>query len=243
MRPVCASGLAELNKANIKGELIIVDDNSNDGSVELVEGLRSAGFDVRILVRTSERGLSSAVLHGFADAKFDVLVCMDADLQHDPIYLPSLISPIAQDLADFCVGSRNIAGGRVEDWPLVRRAISLGATLLSRPLTTCTDPMSGFFCLRKTTLQRARKINATGFKIGLELMVRCRCTRIAETPIVFRDREAGESKLTMKQNVQYLRQLLSLYGDVYPLQLCLVVLVGLALVYMLYARLFASRSK
>ena len=214
--------------------MIVVDDNSNDGSEETIAALASEGYPVSIIVRKHERGLSSAVVAGFLAAKHDVLVCMDADLQHDPGYLPALVAPIVGGEADFCVGSRNVQDGRVEDWPLIRRAISFGATLLSRPLTSCSDPMSGFFCLHKATFANAVGLNPMGYKIGLELMIRCNAQNIREIPIVFRDREAGESKLTMKQNLLYLRQLVGLYWAVYPLGVILVILALLAVLVYIY---------
>jgi dolichol-phosphate mannosyltransferase len=229
---------SELKLAKIEGEVIIVDDNSRDGSVERVAELQKAGYNVRIIVRTTERGLSSAVLRGFEDAKNDVLVCMDADLQHDPKYLPSLVAPVVSGAADFSVGSRNVDGGEVLDWPLHRRFISWTATQLARPLTSCTDPMSGFFALRRTTLARKRNVNAMGFKIGLELQVRCGCRSIAEVPIVFRDREQGESKLTMKQNIYYLLQLLQLYADAKPQYLVGLAALALTALYVLFKILF-----
>ena len=79
---------------------------------------------------------------------------MDADLQHDPKYIPSIVKPIIDGSADFVMGSRNVGGGKVEDWPLVRRIISWGATSLAKPLTTSTDPMSGFFSLHRNTFKR-----------------------------------------------------------------------------------------
>lgn len=235
LRPLTERIFETLSKTALNAEVVVVDDNSRDGSVELVEQLQTEGFNVRILVRTTERGLSSAVVHGFRSAKYDTLVCMDADLQHDPKYLPSVIDPVILNEADFTVGSRNVDGGAVEDWPLIRRLISAGATLAARPLAACSDPMSGFFCLsRETFVGGLKRLNPMGYKIGLELMVRCNCKRIKEVPIVFRDREAGESKLTMKQNLLYLRQLLGLYWDKYPLLVLFVVLLGFAILYGLY---------
>lgn len=230
--------IAELKKANLEAEIIFVDDNSRDGSVEKVAEMKAAGYNVSIIVRTTERGLSSAVLAGFAAAKNEVLVCMDADLQHDPVYLPSLVAPVFSGAADFCVGSRNVDGGAVKDWPVHRKLISWAATLMARPLVACSDPMSGFFALRRTTLARKTKVNAMGFKIGLELMVRCGCARIQEVPIVFRDREQGDSKLTMKQNIYYVMQLAQLYVETKPQLVVAAVVAALLVLYFLYKALF-----
>ena len=142
------------------------------------------------------------------------MLCMDADLQHEPESVPKVAQPILNGAGDFAVGSRNVGGGGLGfEWSVLRQIISAGATLLARPLTPSTDPMSGFFCLTKATLARGEGsgISTLGFKIGLELMVRCKCTKVVDVPITFRERVAGESKLTMKQNIEYLRQLKSLY--------------------------------
>ncbi len=149
---------------------------------------------------------------------------MDADLQHEPEAVPGVADPVLSGEYEFSVGSRNVEGGGLGfEWSFIRRLISKGATMLCLPLTTCTDPMSGFFCTNKTVLARGRKrCNPIGFKIGLELMVRCRAgskTSLKDVGIVFRDREEGESKLTMRQNIEYLQQLAALYWDQYALVL------------------------
>uniref|UniRef100_A0A7S4HR61 Dolichol-phosphate mannosyltransferase subunit 1 n=1 Tax=Vannella robusta TaxID=1487602 RepID=A0A7S4HR61_9EUKA len=228
-----------LKRENIEYEIVFVDDNSNDGTTDIVDELREKNnIPVRVLVRTKERGLSSAVVHGFKNAKYDVFVVMDADLQHDPEYIPKIAGPILDKSADFVLGSRNVTGGKVEDWPLHRRIISWGATSMARPLTSSGDPMSGFFSIHKKTFEQAKGLNPMGYKIGLELVVRCRCKKVQEVGIVFRDREHGESKLTMKQNLLYLRQLMGLYWFKYPLVFVLLFLFMLAFVYFFSKLLF-----
>jgi len=216
-------------------EIVLVDDNSNDGTEERVAELQKEGFPIRVVVRRNERGLSSAVVKGFTEAKYDIFVVMDADLQHDPKFIPSIIKPIIDGKADFVMGSRNVGGGKVEDWPLVRRIISWGATSLAKPLTTSTDPMSGFFSLHRKTFNQGKGLNPMGYKIGLELIVRCNCKKVAEVPITFRDREHGESKLTMKQNLLYLRQLLGLYVTAKPLYVVVFLAIFFAALYFAYS--------
>ena len=145
-------------------------------------------------------------------------MCMDADLQHEPEAVPVVAKPVLEGRAEFSVGSRNTEGGGVAGWSMHRKAISAGATLLALPLTRCKDPMSGFFATTQEVLARGEgKCNAMGFKIGLELMVKCGATAsVTDVPITFRDRVAGESKLSMKQNVLYVRQLLGLYFFKFP---------------------------
>ena len=147
--------------------------------------------------RSAGRGLSSAVLLGFARAKYDTVLCMDADLQHEPESVPDVAAPVLDGRADFSVGSRHVGGGGVGfEWNVVRVIISAGATLLARPLCASTDPMSGFFCTTKQVLANGEP-RPLGFKVGLEVMVRCRCTSVEDVPITFRERTAGESKLCL----------------------------------------------
>jgi dolichol-phosphate mannosyltransferase len=180
------------------------------------------------------------VLLGFQLARHPFVLCMDADLQHEPESVPAVAAPVLRGDADFSVGSRHVGGGGLGfDWSLMRRAISAGATLLAWPLTSSTDPMSGFFCLSRETLSRGegQNISTMGFKIGLELMVRCGCRTIVDVPITFQERVAGESKLTMKQNVEYVRQLLSLYLYKFGYAVCL----GMPMVVVLLACAAALR--
>ena len=163
---------------------------------------------------------------------------MDADLQHEPETAPLVALPVLQNDADFSVGSRNVEHGTVEDWPVVRRLISWGATALARPLSAkCKDPMSGFFSLNRGVFEKSKdSLNPLGcvcccffcalshlahssalrYKIGLEILVRSGTDRVIEVPIQFKDRIAGESKLTMKTNVLYVQHLWRLYRFKFP---------------------------
>lgn len=193
-------------------EILIVDDNSQDGSVEAVERLCEQGLPVRILVRTEERGLSSAVIHGFEQARGDYLVCMDADLSHPPERIPALVEKLAAGEADFALGSRYVAGGGMdEEWSFYRRLNSLIATWLARPLVRVKDPMSGFFAIRRETFAQADALSPVGYKIGLELLLKGRCRRPVEVPIQFADRTVGESKLSAEVQLQYLAHLRRLF--------------------------------
>ncbi len=186
-------------------ELTFVDDDSGDGTEERVAALGLPW--VRVLVRRGERGLSSAVIHGCRAATHDVLVVMDADLSHPPEAIPSMVRAL-DDGADFALGSRYVAGGSTDaSWSVFRRLNSRVATLLALALTPVRDPMSGFFALRRGTFERAERLDPVGFKIGLELMVKCRCREVREIPIHFADRVRGESKLSVRQQAAYLRHL------------------------------------
>ena len=231
IRPLCERLFKALNASSIDGELLIMDDESvgTAPTKAVVAKLKDEGYNIRIHARTKKegKGLSSAVLLGFDMAANDTMLCMDADLQHEPESVPDVAAPILEGSADFTVGSRNVDGGGLGfEWSLIRRIISSGATMLCLPLTTSTDPMSGFFCVSKKTLAKGRaNCNPIGFKIGLEIMARCRCTNVVDVPITFQDRVAGESKLSMKQNVLYLQQLASLYWDKFGLLLILVLVL------------------
>lgn len=221
-----------LGAAGIAAELIFVDDDSQDGTEAVVEAL-AREFPVRLIVRTDERGLSSAVVRGFREARHDVLLCMDADLSHPPESLPDVIAPIAEGTADFCIGSRYVSGGRTkEDWGLLRWLNSKVATLMARPLTAARDPMAGFFCLRREVLSAAERagLNPIGYKIALEIMIKARCRKVVEVPIEFSDRLHGKSKLTVRQQLEYLRHLCRLYRFRYPLAAPLTLLLGLVVV-------------
>jgi dolichol-phosphate mannosyltransferase len=217
--PVLAERLfAALDAAGLSAELILVDDNSLDGT-EAVAAELARTRPVRLIVRTTERGLSSAVVAGFEKAAHEVLVCMDADLSHPPESVPALVGPIARGEADFVIGSRYVAGGRTDDrWSLLRWLNSKVATLLARPLTAARDPMAGFFCLRRDTLGCAKDagLNPIGYKIGLEILVKARCRRVVEVPIEFADRLHGKSKLTARQQIEYLLHLWRLYRFRWP---------------------------
>jgi dolichol-phosphate mannosyltransferase len=210
LRSLTQRVFAATTQAGLTAELIIVDDDSRDGSVEIIHEL-SRVYPVRIVLRTGERGLSSAVIRGFAEAHHDMLVVMDADLSHPPETIPALVRLIQENQADFAIGSRYVAGGRTTNWSFLRRLNSWAATLLARPLTPVRDSMSGFFALHRRTLQQAAPLNPVGYKIGLELMVKTRCRRCIEVPIEFADRAAGQSKLTFREQLRYLRHVLQLY--------------------------------
>ncbi len=165
---------------------------------------------VKVLHRTDKRGLSSAVLDGFAAAGGDILVVMDADLSHPPEKIPEMVAQITEGRADMVVGSRHVSGGSIEDWPIHRRLISKTATLLARPLTKVKDPMSGFFALRRSVIEGVT-LDPVGYKIGLEILVKGRHTKVGEVPIRFANRKAGQSKLGGAVMLRYIDHVTTLY--------------------------------
>jgi len=243
IRPLCERLFVSLQGAGITGELLFMDDEStgSDASVKIVDELKKEGHAVRIHCRkrSEGRGLSSAVLLGFEMAVHSTMLCMDADLQHEPESVPAVAGPVLEGDAEFTVGSRNVAGGGCGfEWSLFRRILSWGATLLAWPVAASTDPMSGFFCVTKPVLKRAKHVNPIGFKIGLEIMARCRCYPVKDVAITFQDRAAGESKMSGKMMTQYLEQLAPLYWDKYGYML-FVMLVSLVAVVLYILRLFS----
>ncbi len=208
---------AALSDRGWNWEIIVIDDNSPDGTREMLAQLSVQWPQLSYRIRETERGLSSAVLTGLAMAHYDYLLVMDADLSHPPESIPALIEPLLQNKADFTIGSRYVAGGKTEDWGRFRWINSAVATLLSRPFTkSVRDPMAGFFALPRRLYLAADELNPIGYKIGLELIVKCHVTQVLEVPIVFRNRLHGESKLTIKEQFRYLEHLSRLYDFRFP---------------------------
>jgi glycosyltransferase involved in cell wall biosynthesis len=190
-------------------EVIVVDDDSPDGTWKMAEDFKKTYAWLRVLHRVGRRGLSSAVTDGFAMASGDVLMVMDADLQHDPELITKLYEAVMNG-ADIAVASRYIEGGSVGDWVRGRRILSKTATWLasSLPPVHSTDPMSGFFAVRRAMYDRiAPQLRPTGFKILLEVLS---CmpegSKIAEVPLHFAFRLHGESKLNFRVQWEFLLQ-------------------------------------
>ena len=212
--PLIIERIAKVKQVSLNDlEVIFVDDNSQDGSVEAIAAL---GLDwVKMIVRTNERGLSSAVLEGFRAARGDVLVCMDCDLSHPASAIPHMILALESG-QQFVMGSRYVPGGSTDDdWGLFRWLNSRVATLLARPFTSVRDPMSGFFAMRRSDFLAARDLNPVGYKIALELIVKCGFENVGEVPIHFEDRQHGESKLSLKEQLKYIQHLRRLYVHVF----------------------------
>lgn len=193
-----------------EAELLIVDDNSPDGTAAAAQDL-APKYPVRCIVRTVERGLATAVITGLRAARGSRVVTMDADLSHPPESIPALLQPLEDPAVQMVIGSRFVPGGRVDlHWPLHRRLNSLVARWLARPLTPVKDMMAGFFAVRRADL-RLEGLHPVGYKIALELIVRHRWKHVVEVPIVFADRAAGQTKLNLAEQWRYVRHLARLY--------------------------------
>ncbi|MBN1390988.1 MAG: glycosyltransferase family 2 protein [Candidatus Thermoplasmatota archaeon] len=212
--PLIIPGISKvLGREGIPYEIVVMDDDSPDGTARAVKELSDEYPQARCIVRTTDRGLSPSVIQGFVEARGDIYLVMDADLSHPVEALPRMYRSIVDDGADIVVGSRHTKGGGIENWPFMRRFISFGAALMARPLTTCSDPMSGFFAIRPEVLKNT-ELRPKGYKILLEILVKGRYGRISEVPITFKDREVGQSKLGSKVMLNYIQHLLELY--LYP---------------------------
>ncbi len=196
-------------RQGVRGELVVVDDNSPDGTGALADELATR-YPVRVVHRAGKLGLGTAVIEGFAAASAEVCGVMDADLSHPVDLLPRMLAPILAGEADFVIGSRYVPGGGTRNWPLGRLLMSRAACLMARPVTPVRDATSGFFLLRRSIADGVR-IQAGGFKICLELLVRGRATSVLEVPYVFVGRTVGESKMNTKEAAGYLRQLYDLF--------------------------------
>lgn len=194
-------------------ELIVVDDDSPDRTWEVAQSLMAEYPQLRVMRRQQERGLSSAVIRGWQVARGSVLGVIDGDLQHPPEVLMQLFRKI-EDGADLALASRHVEGGGVSSWSIVRRFLSrgaqvLGLVILPGVLGRVTDPMSGYFMVRRQAIAGAT-LNPVGYKILLEVIGRGNVEEIAEVGYVFCERKEGESKVTWKQYVDYIRHLVRL---------------------------------
>ncbi len=193
----------------LDAELIIVDDNSPDGTGAIADELGQR-HRVQVLHRAGKLGLGTAVVEGFAVATAPVVGVIDADMSHPPGLLPRMYAVMRETGADLVVASRYIPGGGTRNWPWSRRMLSRAACLIARGLTPVRDATSGFFLIRRD-LARTVRISAGGFKICLELLVRGQPRTVVEVPYVFEGRTAGESKMNAKEALGYLEQLRDLH--------------------------------
>ena len=197
-------------------ELIVVDDDSPDQTWEIARSLLSEYPNLRVMRRTQERGLSTAVIRGWQVSRGRFLGVIDGDLQHPPEVLETLLGELVSG-SDLAVASRHVAGGGISEWSVFRRMTSRGAQILGlmiapRVVGRVSDPMSGYFMVRRSAVTN-QILNPQGYKILLEILGRGEIGEISEVGYVFQERQDGESKVTWRQYVEYLQHLIRLRSN------------------------------
>jgi dolichol-phosphate mannosyltransferase len=235
-------------------EVVFVDDDSPDGTAQVVRQIGQTQPRVRVIQRVGRRGLASAGLEGMLSSSAPYLAMMDADLQHDESILPQMLEKIRSGQYDLVIGSRNIQGGSMGEFARERVMLSQWGQRVSKLVSKheLSDPMSGFFMLTRTYFDEVmRRTTGVGFKILLDLVASSpRPVRVAELPYVFQTRQHGESKLDVNVAVEYLYLVIDkLAGGWIPIRFLLFCLVGvggaavyLGAVWLLYRRLHLSYS-
>jgi len=202
---------------NLLTQAIVVDDNSPDGTGKVVDDYlknlkKITNYTIEIIHRKTKDGLGSAILKGIQQAKGDMIVVMDSDFSHPPQIIPKLIESIKKYQCDIAVASRYINGGKIQGWPLKRKLMSKFATLIAKKglgINT-KDPMSGFFAFKRNIIKELN-IDAIGYKILLEILVKTKGVNIKEIPYTFQDRELGNSKLSTRIILDYYKSVWKLY--------------------------------
>ena len=204
---------AVLDPLNMEYEILIVDDDSCDGTADIVSAIAQEDARIRLLVRKGQRGLSGAILHGWENTDAPIVGVMDADFQHPPEVLAELARAISFG-CDLVIGSRYACGGRFSQWNFFRRLLSSAAVLATWPVQRvglrAKDPMSGFFFVRRDCLTGI-EFQQSGFKLLLEILVRARISSVREIPFCFGQRYRGSSKANIKVALEYGRLLARLY--------------------------------
>jgi len=196
-------------------ELIVVDDDSGDGTEAIVSRMSGQDPRIRLLLRKGARGLAGAVLHGWQNTDAELLGVMDGDLQHPPELLPAMWHAL-QTGADVVIGSRYAGHGSQAKWNVLREMISRLAIWMTRPIqktsVRVTDPMSGFFLVRRLCVQNVR-FHPHGFKILLDILIQGQVGCVREIPFIFGRRRAGSSKASPRVAAEYCKQLANLWME------------------------------
>jgi dolichol-phosphate mannosyltransferase len=207
-------GIREVLESRWDYEIIIVDDNSPDGTHEVVCQLGAEDARIKLIQRSGKLGLGSAVTAGFAQACGDYWVMMDADLSHSPKDLPNLLHTLSD--ADIAVGSRYVQGGGVVNWPMWRRIVSRGASAFGRVIVglPIRDLTSGFAAFQRSHIEALLpSLSPKGFKLLLEIIAKSVGARVKETPITFVNRQHGRSKASAGEVLLFLRLCFELRGQ------------------------------
>ncbi len=193
-------------------EIVVVDDNSPDGTADLAENLNEQYGNIKVIRRPAKLGLGSAISDGIKASNSEVIAVMDADLQHPPMLLPRMLHEIERG-NDIVIASRYVEGGGIEGWSVIRRIISKGAPFLAHILLSKTrtvkDPVSGFFMFKRKVTENF-ELKTSGYKILLEILVKGSYNSLAEIPYTFVQRKKGKSKLTLREMLGYVNLLINL---------------------------------
>ena len=205
------------NLSKINTEVIVVDDNSPDGTGMIVEEYiksmtRISGYSVSIIHRKTRKGLGSAIISGVENSKGDIIVVMDSDFSHPPDMIPKMLDKIEETQCDVVIASRYVEGGDIQGWSTKRKLISKAATEIAKKGlgVQADDPMSGFFAFKKNLIKDV-SFDAIGYKVLLELLVKTNAKKIQEIPYTFTDRKFGSSKLGTSTILDYCKSVWKLY--------------------------------
>tara|TARA_B100000029_G_scaffold93926_4_gene84082 strand:- start:935 stop:2077 length:1143 start_codon:yes stop_codon:yes gene_type:complete len=205
------------NLSEINVEIIVVDDDSPDGTGAIVEDYihsitENHRHSISIIHRKTRKGLSAAILNGVEKSNGRIVVVMDSDFSHPPDVIPKMLDKIEETQCDVVIASRYVQGGNIEGWPIKRKLISKAATEIAKKGlgVEANDPMSGFFAFKKNLIKDI-SFDAIGYKVLLELLVKSSDVNIQEIPYTFTDRKFGTSKLGSSTILDYCKSVWKLY--------------------------------
>lgn len=199
-----------LNQSGIRGHILVVDDNSGDGTIDEVKSLLASMKNLSLIVRHENHGLSPSLYQGFYSSPSPFIQCIDCDFSHPPELIPSFFQKLRDEGCDIVIGSRYIPGGGSMNWPLIRRILSFGAAMMGRLLIpVVTDSGSGFFAINTRVLAGAN-LTPRGFRMCFEILGKGNWKTINEIPFTFRNRDKGKSKLKPLIILQFLIQTLGI---------------------------------
>lgn len=212
IRQVLEYAVGALSPLHVQWEIIVVDDNSSDGTGDVVKGFATSDNRIRLAVRDSERGLAGAITYGWSQTNAELLGVIDADLQHPPEVLPSLLAAVHNG-SDIAIASRYVRPDSMNGWNPVRKILSqigvLASASVQRRELRVKDPLSGFFIVRRECIEGI-EFQKTGFKLLLEILAKGRIKSVTEVPFQFATRGHGASKANTMTGVYYLLLLLKL---------------------------------